>query len=218
MSYSTREIDVPSTVATGGVAGAAAFSGAGGGGCWPFPQAVTLTANAVRMAIRIHGVLKNWLICSSTQKKSDYGHLASAPGGGSLASTERSHQFLMCFWADKRRCCDAASVSVKICRAAAPRSPAHGYRSSSDRRPPRKSVDAAPPTRCRETPPPRCEFESGFGLRPRRHGPRANGFHLPPSAAPAQSASPTARANAARGSQPEPGARLCRQARILVEA
>src|ERR1700733_8576004 len=97
MSYSTREIDVPSTVATGGVAGAAAFSGAGGGGCWPFPQAVTLTANAVRMAIRIHGVLKNWLICSSTQKKSDYGHLASAPGGGSLASTERSHQFLMYF-------------------------------------------------------------------------------------------------------------------------
>src|ERR1700679_812268 len=73
MSYSTREIGVPSTVATGGVAGAAAFSGAGGGVCWPFPQAVTLTANAVRMAIRIHGVLKNWLICSSTQKKSDYG-------------------------------------------------------------------------------------------------------------------------------------------------
>src|ERR1700723_2930307 len=67
MSYSTREIGVPSTVATGGGAGA------GGGVCWPFPQAVTLTANAVRMAIRIHGVLKNWLICSSTQKKSDYG-------------------------------------------------------------------------------------------------------------------------------------------------
>src|ERR1700733_7399094 len=104
-------------VATAGTAGAAALSGAAGV-CWPFPHAVITRANAVTVAMRIHGVLKNWLICSSTQKKSDYGHLASAPGGGSLASTERSHQFLMCFWADKRRCCDAASVSVKICRAA----------------------------------------------------------------------------------------------------
>jgi len=37
------------------------------------------------VAIRIHGVLKNWLIWSSTQKKSDYGQMADAPGGGSLA-------------------------------------------------------------------------------------------------------------------------------------
>src|ERR1700723_2219151 len=96
MSYSVREIGVPSIVATGGVTGAAALSvGAGVAACWPFPQAATHTANAVTVAIRIHGVLKNWLIWSSTQKKSDYGQVADAPGGGSLASTGASHQFLM---------------------------------------------------------------------------------------------------------------------------
>src|SRR5580704_19156477 len=61
-------------VATGGVAGAAGFSGAAGEVCGPFPQAVTLTANPITAAMRIQGVLENWLICSSTQKKSGYGH------------------------------------------------------------------------------------------------------------------------------------------------
>src|ERR1700722_5765952 len=96
MSYSTREIGVPSMVATGAGAGAAALSVAAGvAPCWPFPQAVITTTSAVTVAIRIHGVLKNWLIWSSTQKKSDYGQVADAPGGGSLASTGASHQFLM---------------------------------------------------------------------------------------------------------------------------
>src|SRR5258708_21490297 len=79
MSYSTREMGVPSMLATGAGAGGAAFSGAAG--AWPLPQAVTRTANAIRMAMRVHGVLKNWLIWSSTQKKSDYGHIGQRARG-----------------------------------------------------------------------------------------------------------------------------------------
>src|SRR6266436_5983140 len=98
MSYSRREIGVPSMLATGAGAVAAALSVAAGvAACWPFPHAAIINANAATVAIRIHGVLENWLIWSSTQKKSDYGHSADAPGGGSLASTMRSHQFLMHF-------------------------------------------------------------------------------------------------------------------------
>src|SRR5258707_13776344 len=94
MSYSVSEPGVPWMLATGGTAGAAGFSGAAG--AWLLPEAVTLTANAIRMAMRVQGVLENCLIWPSTQKKSDYGHsLASAPGGGSLASTGLSHQYLM---------------------------------------------------------------------------------------------------------------------------
>src|SRR5260221_3995334 len=108
MSYSVREPGVPSMLATGGTAGAAGFSGAAG--AWLLPQAVTLTANAIRMAMRVQGVLENWLIWSSTQKKSDYGHsLASAPGGGSLASTGLSHQYLMRFIPRKEGCCCKAA-------------------------------------------------------------------------------------------------------------
>jgi membrane protein involved in colicin uptake len=39
-----------------------------------------LNANAVTVAIRIHGVLKNWLIWSSTQKKSTMANWPTRPG------------------------------------------------------------------------------------------------------------------------------------------
>src|SRR5579859_1188269 len=112
MSYAVREIGVPSTVATGAGADAAALSVAADvAACWPFPQAATHTAKAVTVATRIHGVLKNWLIWSSTQKKSDCGQTADAPGGGSLASTMGSHQFLMVS-THREECCVAAFSSV----------------------------------------------------------------------------------------------------------
>src|SRR6267154_2462470 len=70
MSYSRREIGVPSMLATGAGAVAAALSVAAGvAACWPFPHAAIINANAATVAIRIHGVLENWLIWSSTQKK-----------------------------------------------------------------------------------------------------------------------------------------------------
>src|ERR1700678_2289482 len=125
MSYSTREIGVPSMVATGGVAGAAALSGAGAGVCWPFPQAVTLTANAVRMAIRIHGVLKNWLICSSTQKKSDYGHGGQRARGRQFSLNSAISPIFDAFCAAKRPlprrniglCQDLSGASASIASA-----------------------------------------------------------------------------------------------------
>jgi hypothetical protein len=58
-------------VATGaGAAGAAALSVAAGVAVgWPFPHAVITNANAATVAIRIHGVLKNWLIWGPLHKK-----------------------------------------------------------------------------------------------------------------------------------------------------
>src|ERR1700690_3418111 len=114
MSYSVREIGVPSLVATGGAAGAAALSvGAGVAAGWPFPQAATQTGNSGTGAMRIQGLLENWLIWSSTQKKSDYGQVADAPGGGSLASTGGISPIFDAVRVCPARCCIAISTGAR---------------------------------------------------------------------------------------------------------
>src|SRR5258708_670252 len=107
MSYSVREMGVPSMLATGGAAGAARLFG--GAGAWPLPQAVTLTANAIRMAMRVQGVLENWLIWSSTQKKSDYGHIGQRARGRQFSLNRAiSPIFDAIRQCKEGRCCKAA--------------------------------------------------------------------------------------------------------------
>src|SRR5882757_7222465 len=169
-------------VATGAGAGAAALSvAAGAAACWPFPHAVITNANAVTVAIRIHGVLKNWLIWSSTQKKSDYGHSADAPGGGSLASNNAISPIFDAFLGARIHLLHGSNPTPagRVSREAGPRSRGREYRSSKDRRPRRRSVDAAPRRVCRETTRTRSVCGSGFAPRPRRHGLRGGDFRLP---------------------------------------
>src|SRR5580692_12644788 len=84
MSYSAREMGVPSTVAIG--AGAVlSVAVAGAAACWPFPHAAINTTMAVTMDTRVHGVLKKWVICFLYAKKKRLRPKAYAPGGGSLA-------------------------------------------------------------------------------------------------------------------------------------
>src|SRR5271170_934047 len=99
----------PSTVATGAAAG---FSGAvGAEACWPFPHAAINTAMAVTMDARVHGVLKNWVICFLYAKKKRLRPKAYAPGGGSLAlNSAISPIFCLRLPEDRDACCAASMI------------------------------------------------------------------------------------------------------------
>src|SRR5882762_2627597 len=84
---------VPSTIATGGVAGLSVAAGATAA-CCPLPQAASRMVIAATVDTRVHCVLKNWVIwILYTRKRAAMADMADAPGGRSLAFTARSLQF-----------------------------------------------------------------------------------------------------------------------------
>src|ERR1700733_13504154 len=84
---------VPSTIATGGVAGLSVAAGATAA-CCPLPQAASRMVIAATVHTWVHCVLKNWVIwILYTRKKAALADMADAPGGRSLAFTARSLQF-----------------------------------------------------------------------------------------------------------------------------
>ena len=76
---------VPSTMATGGVAGLSLGAGAAAC-CCPLPQAAINRVITATVDARVRCVLKNCVICIlCTRKKAAMAGMADAPGGGSLA-------------------------------------------------------------------------------------------------------------------------------------
>src|ERR1700685_1840497 len=113
MSYSAREMGEPSTVATG--AGAALSATAGAAACcWPFPHAAINTTMAVTMDARVHGVLKNWVICFLYAKKKRLRPKAYAPGGGSLALNSAISPIFCLRLPDGRDTCCAAAMILSL--------------------------------------------------------------------------------------------------------